>query len=221
MKIVFKEDFIKQIIKEVINVELKKKQLRVPIGISNRHIHLNQSDMEILFGIGYKLSKYRDLIQPNHYAAKEVVHLKTQKNCLKNIRVLGPVRPYTQIELSVTDSRFLGINPPVRESGKIKGTPGITILGPKGTLKKEYGVIVPQRHIHMPKKIAFLYGYKDGQKVDLEFDTDRGGVLKNTLIRVSDKYVLECHIDTDEANGLSIENKHMAKIIRNELKNHE
>ncbi|WP_432666512.1 phosphate propanoyltransferase [Wukongibacter baidiensis] len=186
----------------------------IPIGVSNRHIHLSQEDLEILFGQGYKLTKLKDLKQPGQFAAEEKVTVIGPKGKFENVRILGPTRAKTQIEISLTDGFKLGIKPPVRESGKIEDTPGITIKGPKGSIQKYRGVIAALRHIHMPKEYAEKYGLEDNSMVNVVADGVRKVAFYNVLIRISEKYALEMHIDTDEANAAGLSNGDKVKIIR-------
>ena len=213
------EKVLKNIIRNVILEEFPKKELSVSIGVSSRHVHLSKEDKDILFGHDYELGKLRNLKQPGQYAAKETVKIGTEKNSFDRVRVLGPLRNETQIEISLTDSRFLGLDVPIRESGKLENTPSITLIGPKGIVEKKQGVIAPLRHIHMPENMADLYGFKDGEMVDIELGSLRKSILTNVLIRVSKNYVLECHIDTDEGNSSNVGNNHVAKILRSRMIN--
>ena len=186
----------------------------VVVGVSNRHIHISQEDLEKIFGAGYKLTKMKDLRQPGHYAANETVTIIGPKGKMDKIRILGPVRKETQVEISMSDAFKLGIKAPVKESGKLDGTPGLTIVGPKGALEKDKGVIVAGRHIHMPKFIADIKGYKDGDMVTVETSGERKALLQNVLIRVGSNVVKEIHLDMDEANASGASNGAFVKIIR-------
>ena len=209
-----KRRLLKEKIKEVVLEVIREEELLVPIGVSNRHMHVTREDMDILFGKGCNLTKFKDLKQPGQYAAKETVKIFTQKGSIENVRILGPLRDKTQIEISITDSYKLGLRIPVRESGKLEGSSSIIIEGPKGRVEKSEGVIAALRHIHMPLSIANLYGFKDKEVVDVEVGEVRRTVLKNVLLRVSDKYALEMHLDTDEANSCGVKNGDMARILR-------
>ena len=179
----------------------------VPVGVSNRHIHLTQEHVEILFGKGYALTPLKDLSQPGQYACKELLTIiGPSLRPIENVRVLGPVRKKTQVEISRTDSFTLKVKPPVRESGQLKDTPGIEIIGPCGSVKKDSGVIAALRHVHMTPKDAARFGVEDGQYIQTEIDGLRGAILCNVLVRVSDKYALEMHIDVEEANALGVKN---------------
>lgn len=201
------ESTLREVLNEVISDE-------VVVGVSNRHIHLSQEDLEKLFGAGYKLSKMKDMKQPGQFAAKETVTIEGSKGKFEGVRILGPVRKETQVEISISDSFKLGVKPPIRESGKLDGTPGIKITGPKGSVVKERGVIVAGRHIHMPKYIADIRGYKDGEFVNVETFGERKMVLYNVLLRVGSNMVKEIHIDMDEANAAGLKNDDYVKIIR-------
>ena len=186
----------------------------IPVGISNRHIHLSQADLETLFGPGYELTKIKDLKQPGQFACKETLTLCGPKGALEKVRVLGPLRKQTQIEVLLGDSFKLGIKPPTRMSGDLAGTPGCTIVGPAGTVVLSEGCIVAQRHIHMTAAEAAAYGVANGQIVSMEFDGPRGGVLANVAIRAGEGHALECHVDTEEANALAITSKTTFKLIK-------
>lgn len=201
------ESTLREVLNEVISDE-------VVVGVSNRHIHLSQEDLEKLFGAGYKLSKMKDMKQPGQFAAKETVTIEGSKGKFEGVRILGPVRKETQVEISISDSFKLGVKPPIRESGKLDGTPGIKITGPKGSVVKERGVIVAGRHIHMPKYIADIRGYKDGELVNVETFGERKMVLYNVLLRVGSNMAKEIHIDMDEANAAGLKNDDYVKIIR-------
>lgn len=178
---------------------------KIPIAISARHIHLKQATIDLLFGKGYQLTEYKPLSQPGQYAANEKLTLVGPKNKIENVRILGPARNYDQVEISRTDEFFLGIDAPIRESGNIAGSPGIILEGPNGTVQIHEGVIQAWRHIHMHPDDAAMFGVhdKDIVSVDVE-DKDRPLTFKNVLIRVSDKFKLEMHIDTDEGNAAQI-----------------
>lgn len=187
------------------------------IGVSNRHVHLSQGDLEILFGRGYTLESQRDLSQPEQYAAVETVLLAGPKGSIERVRVLGPVRNQTQVEISRGDTYRLGVKAPVRESGDLKGSGQITIIGPAGSVQLEEGVIIAQRHIHMTPMDAELYGVKDGQSVQIKSTGERGLIFENVIVRISPDYALEFHIDSDEANGAGIQHGEMGYLISAQL----
>ncbi|MGI6108634.1 MAG: phosphate propanoyltransferase [Eubacteriaceae bacterium] len=187
---------------------------RIPLGVSNKHIHLTQEAVETLFGKGHKLTPIKDLGQPGQFACQECVDMEGPKGVMKHVRVLGPERAETQIEISMTDARMLGIKAPVRESGCLKDTPGIRLIGPEGSLDLDHGVIVALRHIHMPPDIAKELELKDGDSVFVETSGIRPTLFRNVLVRVSDKYSYEMHIDTDEANAAGLKNGDILKLIK-------
>lgn len=186
----------------------------IPVGVSNRHVHLSQGDLEALFGPGYELSRMKDLSQPGQYACKETVTICGPKGAIEKVRILGPVRSRTQVEILAGDSFKLGIKSTARLSGDLDGTPGITIIGPKGSVQIKEGLMVAQRHIHMLPEDAARMGVHDGQVVSLEVDGIRGGILRNTIVRVTGQSGLECHIDTEEANALGLSSSSRVKIVQ-------
>jgi putative phosphotransacetylase len=188
-------------------------QKQVPIGISARHIHLSADHIEILFGSGYSLKELKPLSQPGQFAAEETVAVIGPKGCFEKVRILGPSRKLTQLEISRTDSFQLGINPPVRESGNIEGTPGIKIVGPAGEIELDKGVIVAARHIHFHTSDAEKWGIKDRELLKVKVNGERPLILENVLARVSDQYSLDMHIDTDEANASGVRNGDLAEIL--------
>ena len=186
---------------------------RIPIGISARHVHLTQEHVEELFGKGYQLTKKKELMG-GQYASNELVTLVgTKLRAIENVRILGPCRKASQVEVSKTDCIKLGVKAPTRESGKIAGSAPIAIVGPKGVVYLEEGCIVAKRHIHMSTADAERFGVTNGQSVKVRFDNDRGGVMEDVIIRVDPTFTLEMHIDTDEANGLGI-GKDMGILIK-------
>jgi putative phosphotransacetylase len=204
-----------QLIKEVTIQVLAQNQTQseVPIAVSNRHVHLSKEHVERLFGRGYQLNKLKDLSQPGQFACKETVTLIGPKGKVEKVRVLGPARGDTQIEVSLYDGFSLGITPPIRDSGDIEGTPSVIIQGPRGQLKVDKGLICAARHIHMHSDDAARFNVTNGQRVQVKVQGQRGVVFDNVLIRVSPKYRLEMHIDLDEANAAQIKNGQIGVII--------
>lgn len=176
----------------------------VPVGISNRHIHLSQADLDQLFGAGYQLTPMKELSQPGQFACKETVTICGPKGAIEKVRVLGPVRKETQIEIVAGDCFKLGVKAPAKLSGDLAGTPGITVVGPKGSMQTAQGLIVAQRHIHMAPADAQAYGVQDGQIVKIRVSGLRGGIYDNVAIRVTTSSKLECHLDTEEANAMGV-----------------
>jgi len=189
----------------------------IPLGVSNRHIHLNQADLDTLFGPGYSLTPLKDLSQPGQFACKEQLTLiGPSLKAIEGVRVLGPLRKQSQVEISRTDSFLLKVKPPVRESGSISGSAPIIIVGPKGIVSLKEGCILANRHIHMSPNDAEKYKVKDGDYVAVETKGDgKRTTLYDVQIRVSDKFVLEMHLDTDDANACGIGNSSKVKIISN------
>lgn len=188
--------------------------MTVPVGISNRHIHLTQEHIEALFGAGHELEPKKDLKQPGQYAAEEVVTLVGPKGMMEGVRVLGPARKKTQIEISQTDAFKLGVKPPVRDSGHLDGTPGIEIIGPVGRVSITEGVILAARHIHMYTTDGQAFGLKDGDRVKVIVPGERGLVFDNVLIRCGETHALEMHVDTDEANACLLRNEAQVTISK-------
>lgn len=176
----------------------------VPVGISNRHIHLSQANLDQLFGAGYQLTPMKELSQPGQFACKETVTICGPKGAIEKVRVLGPVRKETQIEIVAGDCFKLGVKAPAKLSGDLAGTPGITVVGPKGSVQTAQGLIVAQRHIHMAPADAQAYGVQDGQIVKIRVSGLRGGIYDNVAIRVTTSSKLECHLDTEEANAMGV-----------------
>lgn len=188
--------------------------LTVSVGVSGRHVHLSQEDLEALFGAGYELTPIKELSQPGQFAAKETVTLVGPKGVIERVRVLGPVRPSTQVEVLRGDTFKLGVPACVRMSGKLEGTPGATLAGPHGTVALSQGVIVAARHIHMTCDEATQRGLHDGQVVSIAFGGERGGRLDNVVVRANNTSALDCHIDTEEANAFGIKNGSVVEIIK-------
>lgn len=186
--------------------------LKVPVGISNRHIHLSQDHIEALFGHGYALTKMKDLSQPGQFACEEMVTLIGPKGAMPGVRILGPARKASQVELAETDTYKIGVKPPVRDSGNLEGTPGIDIEGPKGRIHVDQGVIIAARHIHMTPEEATNYSLKDGDYVRVLVPGTRGGCFSHVLVRVSSSSALDLHIDTDEGNALGLKNGQMLEV---------
>lgn len=179
---------------------------RIPIGVSNRHVHVSRADLDRLYGKDYALTRKSELGQPGQFAANETVTLQGPKGTFEHVRILGPVRSQSQVEISKTDSFRLGVKAPIALSGYLQGTPGITLIGPRGTVDLPCGVIIAKRHIHMTPAQAAARHLKDGQIVDVETFGERRGILGDVIIRVSDTAGLEMHIDVDEANACSLSN---------------
>lgn len=185
----------------------------IPVGVSGRHLHLSRAHLDALFGAGYELTKKKDLSQPGQYASEETVDIMTTKGAFTRVRILGPVRKDTQIELSLTDAVKLGINPPIRDSGNVAGSPGVVLVGPNGTITLDQGAIAALRHIHMTPADAERFGVKDKDIVQVECPGERGMIMGQVLVRVNDQYALEMHVDTDEGNAACLKTGDKVRIV--------
>lgn len=178
----------------------------IPIGVSVRHVHLSRADVDALFGPGYELSKKRDVTQPGQYVTRETVDLVGPKGELRGVAIIAPLRAQTQVEIARTDAYALGVAPPLRESGKLDGTPGITLRGTAGTVAIASGVILAHRHVHMSPEQARDYGVQDKDLITVRVEGDREMTMGDVIVRVSPSYELDMHIDTDEANAAGLGN---------------
>lgn len=185
----------------------------VPVSISARHIHLQQEHIDVLFGKGYLFTKYKEISQPGQYACEEKVTIKGPKAMIENVRVLAPIRKQTQVEISMSDARKLGISPPVRNSGNLKGSAPITVMGPKGSVNLAEGCIIADRHIHMTPEDAKSFGVTNLQKVSILVEGDKGGVMNHVTVRVNERYALDMHIDTDDANAFGLKGNEYLKLV--------
>ena len=173
--------------------------MKIDVGISNRHIHLKYEDYKLLFG-DVPLTKRNDLTQPGMYACNEVVTIKGDKRSIDGVRVLGPLRGYTQVEVSKTDAYYLGVNPPVRNSGDLEGAYPITIIGPNGTITRK-ACIIATRHIHVDQRIRKEHNLEKIEKVSIKINGEKGGVIDNVYLKDSEEAYFELHLDTDDANA--------------------
>lgn len=183
------------------------------VETSARHVHVTRETLDILYGKGYELHNKKDLSQPGQFACEEKVDVTGPKGTLK-MSILGPCRKADQVEVSFTDARALGITPPVRESGDIAGTPGCKLAGPCGEVEIKEGVIVAKRHIHMTPADAEAFGVKDKEVVSVKLDTARPLIFGDVVVRVSDKFALAMHIDTDECNAAAAFGQVMGEIVK-------
>ena len=187
----------------------------IPVGISNRHIHLSREHVETLFGKGYELTKIKDLSQPGQYACKEqLTIIGPSMRPIEGVRVLGPERKSSQVEISRTDSFVLKVKPPVRESGNIAGSAPVTIIGPKGIVTLKEGCIIANRHIHMSEDEGKAFGVVDGQYVDVLMNGERKTMFYDVQIRVHKDFRLEMHVDTDDANAAGIGNGFIVTVVK-------
>ena len=182
----------------------KKSGEPIPVGVSARHLHVSREDLDILFGKDYELTVMKELKQPGQYASNETVRIEGTKGAFPKVRILGPIRKSTQVEISKTDCITLGLgnNVPIRESGYLSDSASVKIIGPNGTVELKEGVIVAKRHIHMAPSDAEKYGVENGQIVSVLADTEeRKTIFSDVVVRVRDDFWLEFHVDTDEANA--------------------
>jgi len=206
-------------ITETIYKEIKPKEessnlFSIPVEISNHHVHLTRDSLDVLYGKDYDLTKLRDLSQPGEFASNERVNLvSANMKVIEKVRILGPLREYTQAELSITDGYFLGVDLPTRISGNIKSSPPIIFIGPKGVLTLSEGAIRAARHIHMTPQDAEHYQVKNGDRVKVEVSGEHGVIYKDVVIRVSEKSKLTFHLDTDEANAGNVKGNGLARIL--------
>ncbi|MBS6953878.1 MAG: phosphate propanoyltransferase [Enterocloster asparagiformis] len=191
---------------------------QVPVGISARHVHLTRADVEALFGPGHRLTPMKALSQPGQFACEEQVELSGPKGVMARVRVLGPERPASQVELSGTDCIKLGIDAPVRTSGHLEGTPGILLKGPAGSLELGCGVIVADRHIHMTPEDARWFGVADKERVGVRVGGPKGGVMGQVVIRVSETARLDFHVDTDDANAFRLKQGQLLELVKEETR---
>lgn len=185
------------------------------VETSARHVHLTQEDLETLFGAGYELTKKKDLSQPGQFACEERVTIVGGKKEMPGVSILGPVRKATQVELSLTDARSIGVNAPIRESGDVAGSGACKIIGPKGEVEISEGIIAAKRHIHATPADAKALGVENGDIVSVKVDTDgRSLVFGDVVVRVSDSYALAMHIDTDESNAAGCGREVYGEIVK-------
>lgn len=213
------EDLVKLITK-IVQEKLREEaavenvnDMKVPVGVSARHAHLTKEHLELLFGVGYELKKKKELMG-GQFAAEETVTIAGPKGAIEKVRILGPLRSKTQVEVSKTDAIKLGLNPPVKESGKLENSASITIIGPKGAIYLKEGCIIAKRHIHMGPVDSVRFGVKDNDMVSVRVAGERGGIFEGVQVRVDESYTLEMHIDTDEANGLGVKCGSLLEVIK-------
>jgi propanediol utilization protein len=212
-------NIIEQIVREIVlqRSGAAPSEPKLVVSISARHLHLTDEHVEILFGAGHKLTPMKDLYQDGFYAAEETVMVVgPKKKMLPSVRVLGPTRPASQVELAFTDGISLGIDLPVRASGKIEGTPGCVLVGPKGVVDLKQGVIRAERHVHMSNEHAAYYGVKNGDRMSLRIDSSCSVVLRDLLVRADATSKLEVHLDTDEGNAADLDHAWNIELLKQE-----
>lgn len=207
------EKITRLVLQAIENAGEKEKQMTVPVGVSARHIHLTQEDVEKLFGEGYKLTKKKELMGGQFAANEQCTIVGLKLRAIENVRILGPVRSKSQVEISATDARTLGVNAPLRQSGDTAGSAPVALVGPKGVVYLQEGCIVAARHIHMTPEQASAVSLHDGDYVSVRMGNERGAVLDNVKIRVDESFSLEMHIDTDEANACQVKQGDIAALI--------
>lgn len=208
------DGLVKEIVEEL-RLRAGRSDTPVPVGVSNRHVHFTKEDFKAVFGADAEPVLFRRLRQPGFFACSELVSVEGPKGTLKNVRMIGPYRTYTQVEVSLGDARALGVEPPIRDSGKLENSPGIRITGPKGSIDIKKGVILSKRHVHFHPKDAELLKIKDGAEVRVRCGsgTERETVYERVLCRVSEKFALELHLDVEEANAAGLKNSDPAYIV--------
>lgn len=202
-----------ELLGEFLKLRKKENDNTIPVGISNRHIHLSEEDFNILFGKDYELKKVKDLSQTGQFAAAETCTIVGPRGAIEKVRILGPLRKETQVEILMGDSFKLGVKGSLRMSGDLEGTNGVTIVGPQGSVQIKKGLIVAKRHIHMLPEDAKIFNVTNNQIVKIKLDGERGGILENVVVRVTNSSKLECHLDTEEANAFGLNSKSRITIL--------
>jgi putative phosphotransacetylase len=207
-------DEVARRVKERLGPPDLRNRILVPVGVSGRHVHVTREVVESLFGRGYQLTLWRELSQPGEFAAEETITIVGPGGrAIERVRVLGPTRPFTQAELARSDGLRLGLDLPVRRTGDIAGTPGITLVGPRGTVVLKEGAIRATRHIHMSQGDAARFGLVDGQIVKARSGGPTSVVFENVLVRASDSFVLDFHLDTDDANAAGLSTGSVIEVM--------
>ena len=201
------------LVTQAVQAQLRLQDRQVPVGISMRHIHLSRREVDALFGRTYQLTPLRPLSQPGQFACQECLYVIGPKCVLHKVRVLGPERSAAQVELAQTDCRAIGVNAPVRSSGSTDGTPGVLLQGPKGVLSLPQGVIIADRHLHMNPAQAAAFGLADGDIVRVRVDGGKPGILDGVLVRAGERYELDLHLDTDDANAFQLRQGQLVTVL--------
>ena len=205
---------LKQLIREVVLAQMAKDETQIPIGVSNRHLHLSEADFKILFP-NEELKVMKMLKQPGEFAAEQTVTVVGNKGQIERVRILGPFRNETQLEIAKTDARTIGVNAPIRMSGDLLGSAGAKLVTTAGEVILKQGVIVAKRHIHVPTAVAKNLQLTEGEEVAVRLQTkERSLVFQGCAIRISDNFALEMHIDTDEANAADVAEDTVATIVK-------
>ncbi|HOQ53794.1 MAG TPA: phosphate propanoyltransferase [Micropruina sp.] len=203
----------RQLVEEITAMVLTRLRFRIVLGVSNRHVHLSKEHLQTLFGLD-ELTRFRQVRQPGDFAAEQFVAVHGPRTTFPKVRIMGPCRPKTQVELSRTDCIALGIDAPLTQSGHLDHAGPIDIEGPLGRIHLEHGAMVAARHIHMGPSHADQWGLKEQDRVKVAFDGERGGVLDNLIIRLKDEWIPEIHLDTDEANALGLSDNDFGTMVR-------
>ena len=201
------------LVTQAVQAQLRLQDRQVPVGISMRHIHLSRREVDALFGRTYQLTPLRPLSQPGQFACQECLDVIGPKGVLHKVRVLGPERSAAQVELAQTDCRTIGVHAPVRSSGSTDGTPGVLLQGPKGVLSLPQGVIIADRHLHMNPAQAAAFGLADGDIVRVRVDGGKPGILDGVLVRAGERYELDLHLDTDDANAFQLRQGQLVTVL--------
>lgn len=201
------------LVTQAVKAQLRPQSSQVPVGVSMRHIHLSRREVDALFGRTYQLTPLRPLSQPGQFACQECLDVIGPKGVLHRVRILGPERPEAQVELAQTDCRTIGVQAPVRPSGRVEGTPGVLLQGPRGVLSLSQGVIIADRHLHMSTAQAQAFGLSDGDVVRVEVGGGKPGVLDGVLVRAGGKYELDLHLDTDDANAFQLKQGQLVTVL--------
>lgn len=209
-----KEDLVRELVQDI-RLRAERAGIPVPVGVSNRHVHLTKEDFKALFGHDAEPALCRQLRQPGFFACEQRVSVQGPKGSLANVRMIGPYRSYSQVEVSLGDAKKLGLEPPIRDSGRLESTPGVRLTGPRGSVDLGSGVILSKRHIHFHPRDAERMKIKDGAEVRVRCGAcpGRETVYESVLCRVSDKFALELHLDVEEANAAGLKNDDPAYIV--------
>ena len=207
-------DLVEKIKAQVLaEIQINNINFAVRVGVSNRHLHVSKADFQTLFGQGETLTELKPLSQVGQFAAHETVTIEANGRQIQDVRILGPYRKETQVEISATDARFFKLNPPVRNSGDLEGSLGIRIYGPKGSIDIKKGLIIATRHIHFSDEEAKRFGVTNNQRVKVRVSTDKGGIMHGVYCKVDPSYSLEMHLDTDDANAMLIKTGDVVEVI--------
>ena len=201
------------LVTQAVKAQLRLQSRQVPVGISMRHIHLSRREVDALFGRTYQLTPLRPLSQPGQFACQECLDVIGPKGVLHKVRILGPERPEAQVELAQTDCRTIGVQAPVRPSGQVEGTPGVLLQGPQGVLSLPQGVIIADRHLHMSTAQAAAFGLSDGDTVRVRVEGGKPGILDGVLVRAGERYELDLHLDTDDANAFQLRQGQLVTVL--------